>query len=124
MPPCPIARERARQRRRASGDREGAEQAYRRALEIDSRTAEAANGLGVLLVEAHRPAEAIPWFERTLAAAPEFVEARLNLGIALQEAGDTRGAAEMYREVLKAPPRFARERGAAAKLLTALGSAR
>jgi len=110
--------------RRASGDRAGAEQAYRRALEIDSRTAEAANGLGVLLVEAHRPAEAIPWFERTLTAAPEFVEARLNLGIALQEAGDTRGAAEMYREVLKAPPRFTRERGAAAKLLTALGSAR
>jgi arylsulfatase A-like enzyme/Tfp pilus assembly protein PilF len=110
--------------RRASGDRAGAEQAYRRALEIDSRTAEAANGLGVLLVEAHRPAEAIPWFKRTLTAAPEFVEARLNLGIALQEAGDTRGAAEMYREVLKAPPRFTRERGAAAKLLTALGSAR
>ena len=84
---------------------------------------DAANGLGVLLVEAKRPAEAIPWFERA-AAAPDFVEARLNLGIALQEAGQTARAAETYRSILAAPPQFKRERDAAAKLLAALGACR
>ena len=80
--------------RRAVGDRAGAEQAYRRALDVDARAADAANGLGVLLVEAKRPAEAIPWFERAIAAAPDFVEARLNLGIALQQSGQTARAAD------------------------------
>ena len=40
---------------------------YRRALDIDGRTADAANGLGVLLVEANRPADAVPLFERAVA---------------------------------------------------------
>ena len=94
------------------------------ALEIDARTADAANGLGVLPVEAHRPADAIPWFERAVAAAPDATEPRLNLGIALQESGQRARAAETYRDVLKMPARFARERAVAAKLLAALGDAR
>ena len=105
--------------RRALGDRAGAEQAYRRALDVDARSADAANGLGVLLVEAQRPVEAVPYLERA-AAAPDFFEARLNLGIALQQTGQTARAADTYRAVLAAPPRFARERDAAAKLLASL----
>src|SRR4051812_8880754 len=107
--------------RRAGGDRAGAEQAYRRALDVDARYADAANGLGVLLVEAQRPGEAVPWFERALASAPDLVEARLNLGIALQQSGDLSRAGDAYRAVLKTAPREAREREAAAKLLRALG---
>ncbi len=109
--------------RRALGDPAGAEQAYRRALDVDPRAVDAANGLGVLLVEAKRPAEAIPWLERA-AAAPDFVEARLNLGIALQEAGQTARAAETYRSILAAPLQFKRERDAAAKLLASLGASK
>ena len=56
--------------RRALSDRAGAEQAYRRALDVDARAADAANGLGVLLVEAKRPAEAMPWFERASPPRP------------------------------------------------------
>jgi tetratricopeptide (TPR) repeat protein len=78
----------------------------------------------VLLVEAQHPAEAVSWFERALAAAPDLVEARLNLGIALQQAGDPRRAADAYRAVLAAAPAHARERDAAAKLLAGLGAAR
>jgi len=110
--------------RRAAGDRTGAEQAYRRALQVDPRHGDAANGLGVLLVEAQRPADAVPWFERAIAAAPDLVEARLNLGIALQQSGERARAADAYRKVLAAPPQYAREREAAAKLLTALGGRR
>jgi tetratricopeptide (TPR) repeat protein len=109
--------------RRAIGDRTGAEQAYRRALDVDARAADAANGIGVLLVEAHRPAEAAPWFERAIAAAPDLVEARLNLGIALQQSGDTKRAIDAYRHVLAAPG-AAPEKQAAAKLLAALGAGR
>ena len=58
---------------------------------------DAANGLGVLLVDARRAADAVPYFERALQSAPDFVEARLNLGIALQEAGRRKRAAEEYR---------------------------
>jgi choline-sulfatase len=106
--------------RRAGGDRARAEQAYRRALDVDPRYADAANGLGVLLVEAQRAGDAVPWFERALAAAPDLVEARLNLGIALEQSGDVSRAADAYRAVLKTAPHDARERAAAAKLLTAL----
>jgi len=66
----------------------------------------------------------VTWFERALAAAPDFVEARLNLGIALQQSGQPARAAEVYRRVLAAPPTHVREREAAAKLLDALRTAR
>ena len=101
-----------------------AERAYRRALDLDARGSDAANGLGVLLVESHRPAEAVPWLERAVAASPDFVEARLNLGIALQQSGQIDDAASVYRDVLHAPARFARERQAAAALLASLRAAR
>jgi choline-sulfatase len=110
--------------RRGSGDSPGAEQAYRRAIEADPKAVDAANGIGVLMVEAHRPADATSWFERALTAAPDFVEARLNLGIALQNAGNTVRAAEAYRLVLAARGNHPREKDAAAKLLAALGAAR
>ena len=108
--------------KRAQGDASGAEQAYRRALETNPKAGDAANGLGVLLVEARRPAEAIPFFERAVAAAPDSVEAKLNLGIAFEQSGQRDRAAAAYRDVLKAPARYAREREAAAKLLASLGS--
>jgi choline-sulfatase len=105
--------------RRALGDRAAAEHAYRQALNVSPQTADAANGLGVLLVEARRPAEAIAWFERALASAPAFTEARLNLGIALQESGQLARAAEHYRQVI-ASRGAPREKEAAAKLLAAI----
>lgn len=110
--------------RRALGDRAGAEQAYRKAIDLDVHAADAANGLGVLLVESNRPAEAVPYFERAIAASPDLVEARLNLGIAFQQSGQAARAAEAYRQVLAAPARHTRERQAAAKLLAGLGGVR
>ena len=97
------------------------EQAYRRALEIDPRSADAANGIGVLLVQQHKSTDAIPWFERALAGSPKFIEARLNLGIALQESGNRDKAIEAYRRVLADAPAGSRERSAATQLLAALG---
>ena len=110
--------------RRATQNRLGAEQAYLRSLEVDARSVDAANGLGVLLIEAQRPAEAVPWFERALTRLPDFVEARLNLGIALQQSGQAARAAEMYRLVLNARGNHPRENAAATKLLASVEAAR
>jgi Flp pilus assembly protein TadD len=109
--------------RRAIGDRADAEGAYRRALDVDRRAADAANGLGVLLVEEQRASEAVEWLERA-AASPDFIEARLNLGIALQQSGQPARAADVYRSVLAAPVRYKRERTAAKKLLASLPAPR
>ncbi len=105
--------------RRALGDRAAAEKAYREALDISPLTANAANGLGVLLVETRRPGEAVAWLERALASAPDLVEARLNLGIALQESGRPVRAAEEDRRVLAAAG-ASREKEAATRLPGAL----
>ncbi|HSL21123.1 MAG TPA: sulfatase-like hydrolase/transferase [Vicinamibacterales bacterium] len=106
--------------RRALGDLAAAEQAYRRALDLHAGFADAANGMGVILVQQRRPAEAIAWFERAIAAEPSLHEAQLNLGIAYQESGDTRRAAEQYRKVIAAAPAGSHEKRAAGKLLAAL----
>jgi len=106
--------------RAAAQQPRAAEEAYRRAMQIDSRSPDAANGLGVLLVQQGRAAEAIPWFERALESSPAFVEARLNLGIAYQESGQRDRARDAYRQVLAQAPASARERRAAADLLRSL----
>ena len=104
--------------RRGVNDAQGAETAYRKALDLDSGFPDALNGMGTLLVQSQRPAEAIPLFERALQRDPNFHEARLNLGIACHETGQREKAAAAYREVLaKAPPTMKREREAAAELL-------
>ena len=104
--------------RRELNDAPQAEAAYKRALEIDQNYVDAANGIGTLLVQGGKPADAIPWLERAVQRAPDFFEARLNLGIAFQESGQRDRAADVYRQILAvAPPKFARERRAAADLL-------
>jgi arylsulfatase A-like enzyme/tetratricopeptide (TPR) repeat protein len=110
--------------RRAARQPDDAEQAYRRALQIDPKAVDAANGLGVLFVETNRAADAVPWFERAVAGSADFAEARLNLGIALQQSGDSARAADEYRRVLASPARDSREKEAAATLLRSLGASR
>jgi arylsulfatase A-like enzyme/Flp pilus assembly protein TadD len=110
--------------RRAAGDRSGAEQDYRKALALDPGWGNALNGLGVLLVEQGRAADAIPLLERAVRADSTFWEARLNLGIAFQTAGRQAEAAAAYRAVLAAPERFSRERRAAATLLSGMAAGR
>ncbi|MEO7134045.1 MAG: tetratricopeptide repeat protein, partial [Vicinamibacterales bacterium] len=104
----------------ALDDLEGAAAAYRRALERASLP-DAANGLGVVLVQQRQYASAVPWLEQA-ARDPQFIEAQLNLGIALQEAGDATRARQQYVKVIAAGSKHARERDAARTLLAQLGS--
>ena len=100
---------------RATGDLDGAAAAYRRALQRAPSLGDAANGLGVVLVQQQRAAEALPWLEQA-ARDPEFTEAQLNFGIALQQAGQPERAAAQYRTVASLPTP-SRERDAARALL-------
>ncbi|MEP6918338.1 MAG: tetratricopeptide repeat protein, partial [Acidobacteriota bacterium] len=109
--------------RRELADLDRAEAAYRRALEIEAEYPDANNGLGAVLVQRHRAADAVPLFERALARMPAFHEARLNLGIACQESGQRDRALAAYRQVVASAPRNSREWRAATRLLAA-GAAR
>jgi tetratricopeptide (TPR) repeat protein len=102
--------------RRALGDLDGARQAYQAALERDDSLSDAANGLGVILVQQRRASEAVSWLERAIATDPAFVEAHLNLAIALHEIGQRDRAVAQYRVVEKMPAASARDRAAARAL--------
>lgn len=102
---------------RDDGDVTRADEAYGRALTLDPTHADAANGRGVLLVQAGRPADAIGWFIRALSRDANFHGARLNLGIAYQQSGQAALAAQTFRELLRRAPRGSRERDAATRLL-------
>lgn len=104
---------------RATGDLDGAATAYRRALQRAPHLGDAANGLGVVLVQQQRAAEALPWLEQA-ARDPAFIEAQLNFGIALQQAGQRERAVTQYRKVA-AMPAPSREREAARALLDQMG---
>ena len=104
---------------RATGNLTGAADAYQRALQRAPALSDAANGLGVVLVQQGRPADAVPWLEAA-ARDPRFVEAQLNLGIALQQSGHPARAREQFVAVA-AVTGHPRERNAARALLEQMG---
>jgi tetratricopeptide (TPR) repeat protein len=109
---------------RDSGDPAGAERAYRAALAIDDASVDALNGLGVVLVQAERPRDAVPLLERVVQLEPGFGEARLNLAIARQASGDLAGARSGYAEILKWPERYPRQQAAARALIAEVNKSR
>lgn len=78
------------------GDREGASDAYHRAIVLDPTYARPMNNLAVLLTEQKQYAEAIALLQQVAALEPQNEQTHYNLGIAYRLSGDkTRAAAEL-----------------------------
>ncbi|HET9754787.1 MAG TPA: tetratricopeptide repeat protein, partial [Myxococcales bacterium] len=96
-----------------------AEAAWRRALDLDPRDAEALFHLGNRLREAGNHEAAIEHYERALERAPSHTGLLNNLGFALEAIGELERAEVCYRDVLAKEPQHALALANLANLLKA-----
>lgn len=87
-----------------TGDSTGAEQAYRRVLELSPNDLDALNNLGLILYKQGKYNDATVLFDKLSGLAPGLISAKLNLGAAAIRAGQTSKATEAWKEVLRAEP--------------------
>jgi len=91
----------------ASALRDEASRAEQAALAIDPTSAVAANGRGLLAIDAGKPADAAHAFERAAAIDPNNASYWTNLGNARRASGDRAGAEQAYRRALGVDARAA-----------------
>jgi tetratricopeptide (TPR) repeat protein len=103
------------------GDLESAAEAYRRAIEIEPRFAEAHANLGAVLARLGRYEEAVLSDERALAINPKLTAARLNLGLAHYRAGALGAAVVAFQAVHDAEPSLLQARQLLGLVLVELG---
>ena len=104
-----------------AADFEGAAVAYRRAIEVDPRFAEAHANLGAVLARLGQYKDAVSSFERALAINPRLTAARLNLGLAHYRAGALDAALEAFQAVHTAEPSLLQARQLLGLVLVELG---
>jgi tetratricopeptide (TPR) repeat protein len=107
--------------RRRTGDYQGAEQAYRQALEVDPRAASAYQNLGALLKIRGRSDEAdrLLALSRSLDSRNPFLY--LDLGDVSVEQGRLEEAERLYRRALRLDERIAESHAAMGLLFWRLG---
>lgn len=88
-----------------TGDRKGAERAYRRGLEVAPENAELRNALGWVLFQDGRTQEAVVEYKRAVAADPKHAKAHNNLALALVELGQLDEAATHFSASLAIEPK-------------------
>lgn len=103
------------------GELERAAEAYRRAIEIEPRFAEAHANLGAVLARLGRYEEAVASDERALAIDPKLTAARLNLGLAHYRAGKLTAALDAFQRVHAADPALLQARQLLGLVLVELG---
>jgi len=87
--------------------RDEAARADQAAVALDPHSATALNGLGLLAIDAGRPADAAKSFERAAAIDPNNASYWANLGNARRAGSDRAGAEQAYRRALDVDPRYA-----------------
>jgi Flp pilus assembly protein TadD len=86
-------------------DAQGAEQAYRRALEINPNDLDALNNLGLMLFRKGGFAESTTLFDKLSGLNPGSIATKLNLGAAAAKSGDLKKAIGAWKEVVRADPK-------------------
>ncbi len=88
-------------------DIDGAEQAYRKALEYNPRNSDALNGIGSVLGRKGMVEEAIRYFKQALEMDANNIEAYQNMGLALMNQDKLDEALAYYRKALEIDPEHA-----------------
>ncbi len=86
------------------GDQASAEKFFRRALEADPQSAEAANGLGLALANENHLDEAKRAFERAIEIRRDYASAINNLGVLYTTRGDMNNAIAAFRYGIQVAP--------------------
>lgn len=95
---------------------------YRRALEIDPRSAEAHNNLGNAFLEMGQPAEAAGWYRRALALAADNAQIHCNLANALWRLGEVTQALSASQRAVALDPGLSAAHNCLGLMLASLGS--
>jgi tetratricopeptide (TPR) repeat protein len=86
------------------GDKDGAEAAYRRSLQIRPNDPATNQNLGLMLWKRGEAGAAMPHFEVVMRSRPNDVEAMLNVAAASYQSGKTDRAIELWRQVVRGNP--------------------
>ncbi len=92
------------------GDAAGAEQQWRKVMELLPHSATACYSLGNVLDAQGKSGEALGYFQLALRWKPDAIEARNGLGLALASQGKLSEAMRQYKRALREKPDFAQAR--------------
>ncbi|MFT4547574.1 MAG: tetratricopeptide (TPR) repeat protein [Verrucomicrobiales bacterium] len=106
-----------------AGEHQQAEQTFSDAATTAPTNAALMDALGKAQLQIKRFPEAIEYFTKAIALAPQVPNYQLDLGLALQTSGDAAGAVQLYREFLEANPGSANAKNNLANLLATTPSA-
>jgi tetratricopeptide (TPR) repeat protein len=109
-------------RKQQAGDPAAAERAYRNALELDARSADAQYLLGSLLGESGRSVEAAACLDQALALRPDFADAHAARGNVFAMLEERPAAIASYEQALRLDPRNAATHFNLGLLLQAAGA--
>ncbi len=89
------------------GERDRAISGYRKVLELKPGLYQAQLNLGILLLEAEQPAEALPLLKAAAAQQPDQFQPNYHLARALDAVADDAGAEEQFRKAVAIDPKSA-----------------
>lgn len=80
---------------------------YDRMIEVDGNSVRAYYNRGYILLELQKkPADAIPFFERAIEIAPQYIDAVFNLGLCYEDLGEIAEAKKQYTKALEMNPQY------------------
>ena len=89
----------------SGSDQRGAEQAYRRALELNGSDIDVLRNLGLLVYQRGDYKQAATYFDKWAGLDPNSMDAKINLAAASAKSANVPRAIELWERILKSEPR-------------------